>query len=172
MAKDLGRSIDYLETRTDIDRERLAFYGVSSGAFLAPPLLAIEHRFKAAVLQGGGLAFDKPLPEVDPFNFAPRVTLPVLMLNGRYDFVDSAGDVSTAALSPPRDPGEGQAPRPVRVRHCRLSDPRPHEGDPGLAGPVPGAGQVSPAAAPMLLPGESVCINTSKFLCFMHEDHL
>ena len=26
------------------------------------------------------------LPEVDPFNFAPRVTLPVLMLNGREDF--------------------------------------------------------------------------------------
>ncbi len=86
-AKDLALSIDYLETRTDIDRERLAFYGVSSGAFLAPPLLAIEHRFKAAILQGGGLSFEKPLPEVDPFNFAPRVTLPVLMLNGRYDFV-------------------------------------------------------------------------------------
>jgi dienelactone hydrolase len=86
-AKDLARSIDYLETRTDIDRERLAFYGVSAGAFLAPPLLAIEQRFKAAVLQSGGLGFWKPLPEVDPFNFAPRVTLPVLMLNGRYDFV-------------------------------------------------------------------------------------
>ena len=85
--KDLARSIDYLETRTDIDRERLAFYGVSSGAFLAPPPLAIENRFKAAILQSGGLAFERPLPEVDPFNFAPRVTLPVLMLNGRYDFV-------------------------------------------------------------------------------------
>ena len=57
MAKDLGRSIDYLETRPDIDRERLAFYGVSAGAALAPPFLAIEQRFKAAVLQGGGLAF-------------------------------------------------------------------------------------------------------------------
>ena len=27
----------------------------------------------------------KPLPEVDAFNFAPRVTVPVLMLNGKYD---------------------------------------------------------------------------------------
>ena len=87
MAKDLGRSIDYLETRPDIDRERLAFYGVSAGVYLAPPLLAIEDRFKAAVFQGGGLAFWKPLPEVDPFNFAPRVRMPVLMLNGRYDFI-------------------------------------------------------------------------------------
>jgi eukaryotic-like serine/threonine-protein kinase len=93
IAKDLGRSIDYLETRADIDHERLAYYGVSAGAFLAPPLLAIERRFKAAVLQSGGLDFSKPLPEVDPFNFAPRVTLPVLMLNGRYDFV---GPLETA----------------------------------------------------------------------------
>jgi cephalosporin-C deacetylase-like acetyl esterase len=87
VAKDLGRSIDYLETRTDIDRERLAFYGVALGAIVAPPLLAIEHRFKAAVLQGGGLESWKPLPEIDPLNFAPRVTMPVLMLNGRYDFM-------------------------------------------------------------------------------------
>jgi hypothetical protein len=25
------------------------------------------------------------LPEIDPFNFLPRVTQPVLMLNGKYD---------------------------------------------------------------------------------------
>ena len=30
--RDLGRAIDYLETRQDIDRDRLAFYGVSAGA--------------------------------------------------------------------------------------------------------------------------------------------
>ena len=27
----------------------------------------------------------RPLPEADPFNFLPRVTIPILMLNGRYD---------------------------------------------------------------------------------------
>ncbi len=27
------------------------------------------------------------MPEVDPLNFAPRVTIPVLMLNGRFDSV-------------------------------------------------------------------------------------
>ena len=26
------------------------------------------------------------MPEADPFNFAPRVRQPTLMLNGRYDF--------------------------------------------------------------------------------------
>ena len=34
-------------------------------------------------------------PEIDPFNFAPRVTAPVLMLNGRYDF---ARPVETSQL--------------------------------------------------------------------------
>jgi formylglycine-generating enzyme required for sulfatase activity len=86
ISKDLGRSIDYLETRADIDRERLAYYGVSLGADVAPLLLAIEGRFRVAVLQGGGLEFSKSLPEGDPFNFAPRVSTPVLMLNGRDDF--------------------------------------------------------------------------------------
>jgi dienelactone hydrolase len=85
ISKDLGRSIDYLETRPDMDTRRLAFYGVSLGASIAPPLLAIEHRFKAAVLQGGGLEY-VTIPEVDPVNFAPRVTIPVLMVNGRLDF--------------------------------------------------------------------------------------
>ncbi len=35
-AKDLRRSIDYLETREDIDMQRLAFYGVSWGGRMAP----------------------------------------------------------------------------------------------------------------------------------------
>ncbi len=33
-----------------------------------------------------GLLFQRSLPEVDPFHYAPRVTIPVLMLNGKYDF--------------------------------------------------------------------------------------
>jgi dipeptidyl aminopeptidase/acylaminoacyl peptidase len=71
ISKDLGRSLDYLETRPDIDARRLAFYGVSSGATIAPALLGVEHRFRAAVSPGGGLDAWKPLPESDPFNFAP-----------------------------------------------------------------------------------------------------
>jgi pimeloyl-ACP methyl ester carboxylesterase len=41
---------------------------------------------KAAVLNVGGLSVHgTPRPEVDYVNFTPRVTIPVLMLNGRYD---------------------------------------------------------------------------------------
>jgi hypothetical protein len=83
---DLGRSIDYLATRTDIDTTRLAFYGVSTGAAQGPRLIAVDPRFKTAVLASGGLHEGEP-PEVDSYNFAPRVHIPVLMLNGRDDFI-------------------------------------------------------------------------------------
>jgi formylglycine-generating enzyme required for sulfatase activity/pimeloyl-ACP methyl ester carboxylesterase len=84
-AKDFGRSLDYLETRPDVDRNRLGFYGLSWGAGVGPIVSAIDHRVKVAVLVGGGCEYGVP-PEIDPINFAPRVRIPVLMINGRYDF--------------------------------------------------------------------------------------
>jgi pimeloyl-ACP methyl ester carboxylesterase len=84
-AKDLGRSIDYLETRKDIDRDRLAYFDFS----LTPlPILILEQRrLKVAVSMSGGFGFGRIPPEVDDINFAPRVTIPFLMINGRDDFV-------------------------------------------------------------------------------------
>ncbi len=83
---DLGRSLDYLETRSDIDRTKLAYYGLSAGAVLGPVLTAVDSRFRAAVLEGGGLMLEAPPAETDPINFASRARMPVLMLNGRFDF--------------------------------------------------------------------------------------
>jgi eukaryotic-like serine/threonine-protein kinase len=127
IAKDFGRSIDYLETRADLDRERLAYYGISWGGSMAPLLLAGESRIKAAVLQGGGLELGKPLPEVDPFNFAPRVTVPVLMLNGRYDFelpLEASQKPLFRLLATPEkdkrhvlfEAGHGGAPMPAQIK--------------------------------------------------------
>jgi pimeloyl-ACP methyl ester carboxylesterase len=87
LAKDFFRSADYLETRPDIDHNRLGFLGLSFGAEHGPRLLALEKRVKVAVLVGGGLGDYKWPPEINFFNFAPRVTTPVLMINGRYDFL-------------------------------------------------------------------------------------
>ncbi len=84
--KDLGRTIDYLETRTDVDRQKLAYYGLSSGATFGTLYLAVDDRFRAAVFMSGAMPFELYRPEVDPLNFAPRVRTPVLMLNGKYDF--------------------------------------------------------------------------------------
>jgi eukaryotic-like serine/threonine-protein kinase len=84
-SRDFGRAIDYLETRSDIDRDRLAFYGVSAGADAGVILTALEDRLKTAVLLGTGLVDGIPA-EIDVANFAPRVRIPTLMVNGRYDF--------------------------------------------------------------------------------------
>ena len=84
-SKDVSRSIDYLESRKDLDKESLAYLGLSWGSAVAPGVLAVENRFKAAVLESGGLEFQRALPEADTINFVTRVKIPVLMLNGRYD---------------------------------------------------------------------------------------
>jgi eukaryotic-like serine/threonine-protein kinase len=84
--KDLARTLDYIQTRSDLDSNRIAYYGLSWGAALGPIFSATEPRIKTALWVGGGFEYERTLPEVDPFNFTPRVTMPVLMVNGRYDF--------------------------------------------------------------------------------------
>ncbi len=86
-SKDLGRTIDYLETRSDVDSTKLGFYGFSLGAVYGPILAALEPRLRAAVLLGGGVNNRRLPPEVEPVNFAPRVRQPVLMIAGSEDFV-------------------------------------------------------------------------------------
>ena len=83
--KDIGRSIDYLETRKDIQSDKLGYLGWSWGGFLGGIMPAIEKRIKAIVLNVGGMCMTSALPEVDQINFLPRVTQPVLMLNGKHD---------------------------------------------------------------------------------------
>lgn len=82
---DLRRSMDYLESREDIDSSKLAFLGVSWGSIMAPIALSVDNRFKAAVLVVAGLTIYDYLPEVDERHYLPFVRTPVLMLNGRYD---------------------------------------------------------------------------------------
>jgi dienelactone hydrolase len=85
-SKDIGRTIDYLATRDDIDAGRLAYFGQSLGAAAAPIMTALEPRFKASVLVGGGFPPHRPLAYADPLNFAPRVRVPTLMLNGEHEY--------------------------------------------------------------------------------------
>ena len=84
---DARRTLDYLESRPDVDRSRLAYYGASWGARLAPITIALDARVKAGILLMGGLSSTAPAPEADPFNFLPRVRVPILMLNGDEDFI-------------------------------------------------------------------------------------
>lgn len=83
--KDIGRTIDYLETRKDMQVDKLGYFGWSWGGFMGGILPAVEKRIKAIVLNVGGMEMTKALPEADQVNFLPRVTQPILMLNGKHD---------------------------------------------------------------------------------------
>jgi serine/threonine protein kinase/formylglycine-generating enzyme required for sulfatase activity/dienelactone hydrolase len=84
-SRDLSRTVDYLETRADLDAKKLGYLGFSWGAGLAPILLAVDGRFDAAVLVSGGFWSYDRTPEGEPVNFVTRVKTPVLMLNDEYD---------------------------------------------------------------------------------------
>jgi cephalosporin-C deacetylase-like acetyl esterase len=86
-SKDLGRSIDYLETRTDINRGKIAYLGLSMGSAHAPILAAVEGRIQACVLLDGGFYFFPVAAEIDQLNYVPRMRQPTLMINGRHDFI-------------------------------------------------------------------------------------
>lgn len=83
-AQDLMRTMDYLETREDIDTDRIAYYGFSLGGTYAPIFTSVEKRFAASVLISGGTIFRVP-EEHRPVNFAPYVTVPTLMIGGKND---------------------------------------------------------------------------------------
>ena len=91
-SRDLGRTVDYLETRTDIEHDTLAYYGFSLGGFWAPVFHAVDPRFAASILVSAGICpvdATQPYwgPEANPAHFAPRSTVPTLMINGRDDFM-------------------------------------------------------------------------------------
>jgi DNA-binding winged helix-turn-helix (wHTH) protein/formylglycine-generating enzyme required for sulfatase activity/dienelactone hydrolase len=86
---DLSTTIDYLESRPDMDVQHIGYFGISRGASFAGAInLAIEQRVRATVLASGGIWIHTPLhPMIDLINYAPRITMPVLMLSGRYDHI-------------------------------------------------------------------------------------
>ncbi|GLC27780.1 bifunctional serine/threonine-protein kinase/formylglycine-generating enzyme family protein [Roseisolibacter agri] len=83
--KDLRRSIDYLDTRSDVDARRIAFFGYSWGGVNGPLALAHEPRLRTAVIEVALLPPMSAIPEVDPINALPRVRQPTLVLSGEFD---------------------------------------------------------------------------------------
>jgi len=128
---DTRRLIDYLETRPDIDADRIYLVGASWGAITGSTVVAQDKRIKAAVLVVGGgdintmlaaplikdnipgpvLALARPvvrylMSAADPVNYAHLATpTPVLMQCGEDDQLVSpeAGEALFAALSEPKE---------------------------------------------------------------------
>jgi class 3 adenylate cyclase/formylglycine-generating enzyme required for sulfatase activity len=82
--KDYRRCLDYLEVRDDFEMDKIAFYGVSMGPIFGSFLTAVDDRIKANIFYAGGIAV-RGRPEADMTYFLPRVTIPTLMINGRFD---------------------------------------------------------------------------------------
>ena len=85
---DARRAVDYLESRSDIRRDAIAYQATSWGAATGTRLLALEPRFKTAILLDGGFTQEaRVLPELDALNYVTRITLPTLMINGGSDLI-------------------------------------------------------------------------------------
>lgn len=85
LRKEVGRLLDYIAERDDLGSTALV--GLSYGAgYVSPLFLAVEDRFEAAVMLSGSIPERPPRsPLVDPLNYVPRVTAPLLHISGRYD---------------------------------------------------------------------------------------
>ncbi len=121
-SKDLGRTVDYLESRDDIDAAKLGYYGFSAGAVYGPIFTAVDDRFGASVLLAGGLSAGFP-PEADALNFAPRSQVPTLMINGQDDFLMPWEEAEQPLFRLLGAPLERQATRPPRRRPHPLRPP-------------------------------------------------
>jgi formylglycine-generating enzyme required for sulfatase activity/dienelactone hydrolase len=84
---ELRRGLDWLETRPDIDRSRIALLGMSAGGGPGVLVSALESRYRSVVFQGTGItAREKEYaPAASRINFVPRIHAPKLMLHGLYD---------------------------------------------------------------------------------------
>jgi cephalosporin-C deacetylase-like acetyl esterase len=98
---DLRRSIDFLETRVEIDKDRIGFFGISLGGIIGTIFSGVDKRVKAPViaLAGGNLslmfgldAFTEETKDffsiIDPINFVQEIApRPLLMINAENDEV-------------------------------------------------------------------------------------
>jgi dipeptidyl aminopeptidase/acylaminoacyl peptidase len=104
--------IDWLETRRDVDTDRIGMWGVSLGGYYAPRATAFEKRIKACIALGGPFEWAEAwdgLPELTREAFrvrshcatpedarrhgaslslsdvASRITCPIFIMNGKLD---------------------------------------------------------------------------------------
>lgn len=86
--RDLRLTVDYLATRDDVAADRIAFVGLSLGAAVGNWLVPSEERFRTAIFWSGGFtgtSLDSGAALAA--GLASRIEIPVLMLNGRHDFI-------------------------------------------------------------------------------------
>jgi len=86
-SSELNRGLDYLETRSEINIDKLSYIGFSWGSGNRLAFAGITNCFKSYIFIGGGIdeRMFPTLPEVNPINYAPYIKAPKLLLNGKQD---------------------------------------------------------------------------------------
>ena len=87
IGKDFKRSIDYIESRKELDISKLSYQGSSFGSVSANFLLAIDDRVKSASIFVGGLMLQESKKEIEPHIYLRRIKSPILHIVGKLDGV-------------------------------------------------------------------------------------
>jgi len=117
---------DWIETRKDLDSQKIGIWGVSLGGYYAPRAAAYEKRIKACIALSGPFEWEKiwdELPELTRDTFrvrshskdmaeakektkqltmvdaAPRITCPIFVVTGRQDRLVPASHAERLAKS-------------------------------------------------------------------------
>src|SRR5687767_5093324 len=117
---------DWIEKRTDLDKNRIGIWGVSLGGYYAPRAAAYEKRIKACIALSGPFEWERiwdGLPELTRETFrvrshsldqneakrkareltmreaAPRITCPIFIVTGRQDRLVPASHAEELAKS-------------------------------------------------------------------------
>ena len=85
-AKDTSRTIDYLETRDDIDCSKISVVALSLGGGPGLITVAVEPRIRCFIILSSGInEYGLVRPEADNFNYVGHITVPTLLVAGSTD---------------------------------------------------------------------------------------
>jgi len=91
---DARRALALLREREEVDGSRLGVVGYSMGAMIATFLAVLEPRL-AGVVACALPTTEQPQTAIDPFQFAPRLRVPIRLEIGRDDWLSSPEDART-----------------------------------------------------------------------------
>jgi len=104
------RTVDYLQTRTEVDPNRIACTGLSVGGWRTVFLAGLDPRIKAACVAGWMTSFRYLIPRHEVY------TVPSVMIPGLLDYLDYP-DIATLAM-----------PHPMLIVHGQQDTLFPPEG--------------------------------------------
>lgn len=137
--QDLMRTVDYLQTRSDVRADAIGYHGVSMGCRLGVPFIALDRRVRAASLfVGGSGPYSRFVTQDTPFaDLADQEAL-VNLLTDPATFAPLTGHLPKFVVNGERDRTVGGR-EPAERLHAAMADPKEvrwYDGDHGEFGPA------------------------------------